>query len=101
MATDLSQWTPNIVEAGNYLVYCWPPNGTASRPNAATYTINYSGGSVTSSTIDQQTSPGGTWVLLHPTALPFAVGTAGDVTLSDAQSSGSFVIAEAIRFVKQ
>ncbi len=89
-----AQYTPNIINAGDYNVYAWYPQG-ANRTVGAPYTINYNGGTATVA-VNQQAN-GGTWVLLG--TFNFASGTSGNVVISDNfADSGNVVMADAVKF---
>lgn len=85
-------WTLAVPEAGNYNVYAWWDEGT-NRAADTKYTINYEGGSDTI-TVCQQ-NRGGRWNYLGN--YPFNVGNY-NVVMTDNATSGSYVIADAIKF---
>ena len=88
-------WTPNITEAGNYLVEVHYV-GESDRATNAPYTVYYNGGSKTYP-VDQTTpTAAGAWKTLG--IHPFAAGTTGKVVLGDV--SGKAVIADAVRLTK-
>lgn len=89
------RWRPDL-EAGNYSVYYRIPDGTSSRATNAPFTVYYSGGSQTINVNEQ--GLGGPWVLLG--SYYFAAGTGGYVELTDNGTYGSYVIADAMKFVK-
>jgi uncharacterized lipoprotein YddW (UPF0748 family)/chitodextrinase len=92
--TRSARWTPSIVSAGNYNVYCWYPAGTNRTP-AAPYTVYWNGGSATTN-IDQRAN-GGQWILIASNK-PFLVGKGGSVKLGNATSPTN-VMADAVKFV--
>ncbi|MDF2938979.1 MAG: hypothetical protein K0Q90_4352 [Paenibacillaceae bacterium] len=94
---DKVRWTLALGEAGRYAVYYRLPDGNAGRATNAPYTIFHSGGS-TQVRVNQQTVPGGSWLLLG--SYDFLAGTSGYVELTD-QANGTYVIADAVKFVKQ
>ena len=92
--TKTADFVPTILTAGTYDVYEWHPQG-GNRTTAASHKIVYSGGQQTL-TIDQTTN-GGKWNLLG--RYTFAAGTTGKVTIDNNFSTGSVVLADAIKFV--
>jgi hypothetical protein len=94
---DKARWRPSLYTAGNYAVYYWLPDGDSSRASNAPFTVYFNGGSQTYP-VNESVSPGGQWILLG--VHPFASGTSGYVELTD-NANGSYVIADAIKFVKQ
>lgn len=94
-ATASCAWTPNLPSSGSYDVYIWYRQGT-NRANNAPFTINYQGGSSTVY-VDQSTN-GGSWYKIG-TSLPFAAGTAGNVTLDNSAQTPKVVMADAVQFV--
>ncbi|MBA4147156.1 MAG: family 10 glycosylhydrolase [Verrucomicrobia bacterium] len=88
------QYTPNIQTAGSYAVYEWHSQGS-NRTTGAPIVVNYSGGSQTVS-LNQQIN-GGQWNLVG--TYNFATGTSGNIRITDNFSTGSVVIADAIRMV--
>jgi hypothetical protein len=85
---------PNFALAGNYQVYEWHSVG-GNRTTAGKHVINYNGGKQTVNV--NQTVFGGQWNLLG--TWNFAVGSAQTVTINDNYSTGSVIIADAIKFV--
>jgi lysophospholipase L1-like esterase len=83
-------FTPDIPAAGIYPVFLrW--TSFTNRATNVPVTVNFNGGSQ-SLTINQRES-GGTWFKLG--VFPFAAGTTGSVTITDAGTNG-FVIADAL-----
>ncbi|MEK3885591.1 polysaccharide lyase family 8 super-sandwich domain-containing protein [Paenibacillus sp. PL2-23] len=89
------RFRPNLPAAGDYKVYYRIPDGDSKRATNAPFTVYYSGGSQTYA-VNQQVSPGGSWVLLGTHA--FAAGTSGYVELTNA-GNNDYVIGDAIKFV--
>jgi len=93
--SDQATWTANLPSAGNYAVYArW--TAESNRATSAAYSVVHSGGTATVNANQQANN--GTWVLLG--TYSFAAGN-NNVRLSCWTSSGSFVCADAVRFVKQ
>ncbi len=88
-------WRPTLVRGGTYAVYYWLPNGAADRAPDATFTVRHATGAA-QLRIDQRVSPGGTWRALG--SFVFLPGTASTVELTD-RASGTYVIADAVKFV--
>ena len=88
------QFSPTIPALGNYDVYEWHSAG-ANRTTDGTLIVNFKGGS--QSFFLNQTAGGGQWNFVG--TFSFAAGSAGNVKITDAFSTGSVVIADAIRFV--
>ena len=88
------QYTPDITVAGNYDLYEWHSVGS-NRTTDAPIVINYNGGSVTKR-IDQ-TVNGGKWVYVG--RYNFAKGTTGNIRIADNFTTGSVVIADAVKLV--
>ncbi len=88
------RWTPNIITAGEYTVYAWWTY-YASRPSAASYTLQHNGGSSVVTKAQNDQSLGGQWVELG--TYTFAAGSAGYVELTS-NTSGNFS-ADAIKLV--
>ncbi len=89
---DVARWTFPVASNGTYDVYAWWLE-SATRPSNVPFTVYYSGGSNTVR-VDQRAG-GGQWNLLG--SFPFIV--TGTVSVSDAVSSGTDVVADAIRLV--
>jgi len=94
--SDSARWSANLPVSGNYLVYARWTNGT-NRATAAPYVISHTGGSTTVN-VNQRLN-NGNWVLLG--TYNMAAGTSTRVSLSCWTTSGQFVVADAIRLVKQ
>ncbi len=88
------EYRPTLQASGNYNVYEWHSAGT-NRTTDAPIQIGYNGGTQTV-TINQQ-SNGGTWVLLG--TFNFSAGTTGYVRIKDNFTTGTVVIADAVKFV--
>lgn len=89
-----AKWIPNIRTAGNYNIYMrWSAH--ANRPDAAPLEIKYNGGSSTDTarTVNQTTN-GGTWVLIGNYYL--TAGT-GNYVMIKATDSG-YTVADAVKF---
>ncbi|KRE63341.1 golvesin C-terminal-like domain-containing protein [Paenibacillus sp. Soil750] len=89
-------WKPTITQSGNYKVYYRLPNGNGDRASNAPFTVYYNGGSQTF-LVNEQTSPGGNWILLG--TFDFALGATGYVELTD-NANSNYVIADAVKFTK-
>jgi len=92
--TQYVEYRPNLPASGNYAVYEWHPEGT-NRTADAPIAIKYHGGSQTVR-INQKIN-GGQWNLLG--TFNFAAGTAGYVRIQDNFTTGTVVMADAIKFV--
>jgi len=88
------EYRPNLQASGTYSVYEWHSQG-ANRTTDAPIEIGYDGGTQTVP-VNQQIN-GGTWVLLG--THNFSAGTAGYVRIKDNFTTGSVVIADAVKFV--
>ncbi len=88
------EFRPNILTAGSYQVSTWYVQG-GNRATDAPYVIASQGGSQTVD-VNQQVN-GGQWFPLG--TFPFAAGTGGYVRITDAFTTGSVVIADAVKFV--
>jgi hypothetical protein len=88
------EYRPNLQASGNYSVYEWHSVG-GNRTSDAPIAITHNGGTQTV-TINQQAN-GGTWVLLG--TYNFSAGTAGYVRIKDNFTTGTVVIADAVKFV--
>jgi hypothetical protein len=88
------EFRPNLQASGNYNVYEWHPQGT-NRTTDAPVEITFNGGTQTV-TVNQQIN-GGTWVLLG--TFNFSAGTTGYVRIKDNFTTGSVVLADAVKFV--
>ena len=95
--SDAAIWRGNIPSDGSYKVYVRYTSGS-NRASSAPYIVYHTGGSTTKN-INQQ-SNGGAWVL-HGTYNLYKGSTANRVALSCWTSSGTYVIADSVRFVKQ
>ncbi len=88
------KYTPTIAVAGNYDVFEWHAQGS-NRSTDAPIVVKYNGGTVTNRI--NQTINGGTWVLVGK--FNFAAGTTGNVKVQDNYTTGTVVIADAVKFV--
>ncbi len=94
--SDAATWKVDLTQSGSYEVFArWTTGG--NRATAAPYIVYHTGGSTTVPVNQQQNN--GTWVSLG--TYSFNSGNATRVALSCWTGSGSFVIADAIRMVKQ
>ncbi len=87
------QYAPSL-SAQNYQVYEWHSQG-ANRTTAGQIIVNYNGGSQPLSI--NQSINGGKWNWLG--TFNFAAGSSGNVRVTDLFSTGSVVIADAIKFL--
>lgn len=88
------EFRPTLQASGNYSVYEWHSVG-GNRTTGAPIEIGYNGGTQTVS-VNQQAN-GGTWVFLG--TYNFAAGSAGYVRIKDNFTTGTVVIADAVKFV--
>ena len=86
-------YTPNIPVSGSYGIYEWHTAGS-NRCSSVPFTVSYDGGSQTYSVNEQ--ANGGKWNLLG--TLPFVAGTSGSLQISNVNTNGNVVIADAVRF---
>ncbi len=93
-ATMKAVWRPTLPEDGDYNVYYWLPTGSTSYATDAPFTVYYDGGQQTYP-VNEKQAAGGAWVLLG--SHYFKAGDAGYVELTN-QASGSYVIADAVKF---
>ncbi len=96
VATDTIRWTPDIPEEGEYAIYIAYATVEGST-NAASYSVNYSGGTKHFS-VNQQIG-GRTWIYLG--TFHFFAGAApelGSVYVTNGAASGRVVTADAVRF---
>nr|AAG42262.1 putative xanthan lyase XalB precursor [Paenibacillus alginolyticus] len=93
---DKIRWRPTIPVTGDYQVYYRIPDGNTARATNAPFKVYYDGGSQLY-TVNEQTVPGGVWMLLG--THHFLAGTTGYVELTD-NANGSYVNADAIKFVR-
>ncbi|MFA6084258.1 BNR-4 repeat-containing protein [Mucilaginibacter sp.] len=96
--TNYVKWRATIPAAGDYSVYVWSPDGLATRATNATYVVYHSGLNTTYHV--DQSLPGGKWVFLGTHAFTTLTTGNGVVMLTD-QGNNQYVIADAVRFVKQ
>jgi len=97
-ATRRCRWTPTIQQAGPYDVYVYYQIGS-NRTTGAPYKVVYSGGSLVSVQNQYSSTPNqGGWFLIG-SDLPFDVGTAGYVELSNNTPDTRYVSADAAKFV--
>lgn len=95
--SDAFTWKGTIPSDGSYKVYARWTTGS-NRSTTAPYVVYHSGGSTTVN-VNQQLN-NGTWVLLGTFNL-FQGSTADRVKLSCWTTTGFYVVADAVRFVKQ
>ena len=88
-------WRPQLHVSGIYAVFYWLPDGATDRASNAINTVHHAAG-VSQMTVDQRAPSGGVWRSLGTFAFPS--DTTGAVVLTD-QASGTYVIADAIKFV--
>ena len=88
------EYIPNIPVAGNYQVYEWHSVGS-NRATDAKYQIYPNGDAQT--VVVNQTVNGGRWNLVG--TYNFAIGRPGSVRINDNYSTGTVVIADALKFV--
>lgn len=93
--SDEAKWSANL-PAGKYTVYVWYTQGS-NRASAAPYFV-YSKAGSTKKTIDQRAN-GGRWVSLG--TYDMAGGTMPRVGLSCWTNTGTYVVADAVKFVPQ
>lgn len=94
--SDPAQWTVTLPTDGTYKVYAYWSAG-ANRAAAAPYVITHTGGNTTVNA--NQRINGGQWNLLG--TWNFYQGTAVRVKLSCWTTAGYYVVADAVKFVKQ
>lgn len=94
--SDSAKWTVTLPTTGSYKVYAQWAAGS-NRAKSAPYIITHSGGNVTVN-VNQQAN-GGQWNLLG--TWNFNSGTAQRVQLSCWTTTGYYVVADAVKFVKQ
>lgn len=94
--SDSATWNVNLPTAGNYEVYArWTAD--PNRATSAPYIITHTGGSTTVNA--NQRNNNGVWVSLG--TFNFTSGAANRVSLSCWTSSGTYVVADGVRFVKR
>lgn len=90
------RFTPVVPETGTYQVYtCWPPAGT--RATNVPFTITHASGTQTVS-VNQQA---GTTAWLSLGTYTFNAGAGGSVLIETTGTDGFYVIADAVKFVRQ
>jgi hypothetical protein len=94
--SDPAKWTVTLPSDGTYDVYAWWTAGSNRAPSAP-YIITHSGGNATVN-VNQQVN-GGQWNLLG--TWNFYQGTAVRVQLSCWTTTGYYVVADAVKFVKK
>jgi hypothetical protein len=87
-------FTPYLPRSGRYRVSVWYVAGT-NRTADAHFTVRHAGGATTVVAVNQQAG-GQTWASLGE--FDFDAGTSGEVKLSNRATTGSVVIADAVRF---
>lgn len=91
-----ARFTPNLPVAGTYKVYAmWNSSGTGRATNVP-IAITHAGG--TTNVVKNQNLDSGQWVLLGTHT--FNAGTGGNVLITTTGTDG-YVIADAVRFVKE
>ncbi|MEQ8820721.1 MAG: D-alanyl-D-alanine carboxypeptidase [Sumerlaeia bacterium] len=95
--SDAAYWRGTIPSDGSYEVFVRYTAGS-NRATSAPYIVYHTGGSTTVNV--NQTTGGGTWKSLGTYSL-YQGSTANRVALSCWTGSGTYVIADAVRFVKQ
>ena len=95
-ASDSAAWEADLSDSGSYKVYARWTTGS-NRATSAPYIVYHDGGSTT--VYCNQQEDNGVWKLLG--TFNMNAGTATRVRLSCWTSSGSYVIADAIKLVKQ
>lgn len=88
-------YTPNIATAGTYEVYEWHSVGS-NRTTVAQHQVKHSGG--TSTVYVNQRANGGKWNLLGTWSFPTGTACYARITDNFPSSSGSVVIADAVKF---
>jgi hyaluronate lyase len=97
-------FAPSLSTAGTYKVYArWSaksePPAAMDRADNVPYTITHANGTTPAIPVNQQINPG-EWVLLG--TYSFSAGTGGKVKISNSgTAAGTYVIADAVMFVKQ
>jgi hypothetical protein len=94
--SDSAKWNVTLPSDGTYKVFVRYASGT-NRAAAAPFVVSHTGGNTTVN-VNQQAN-GGTWVQLGQ--WNFFQGTAQRVQLSCWTTAGFYVVADAVRFVKQ
>lgn len=92
------KWRASIPSAGNYAVYYWLPNGKSDRASNARFTVWHDSQSTTYLVDQRQT--GGSWKLLGTHFMTISSTGNGVVVLTD-EGDNAYVVADAIKFVKQ
>jgi hyaluronate lyase len=93
---DKIRWRPTLPVTGDYEVYYRIPDGNSGRATNAPFMVHFDGGSQLYA-VNEQTVPGGTWILLG--SHHFVAGNTGYVELTD-NANGTYVNADAIKFVR-
>jgi len=91
-----ARFTPNLPSAGTYKVYAMWNSAGSDRATNVPFAITYAGG--TDNVVKNQNLNGGQWNLLG--TYTFNAGTGGNVLITTTGTNG-YVIADAVRFVKQ
>ncbi len=94
--SDAAQWSVSLPASGSYKVYARWTAGS-NRASSAPYQITHSSGTTTVNVNQQQNN--GTWVYLGQ--WNFNSGTAVRVKLSCWTTAGYYVVADAVKLVKQ
>jgi len=90
------QFVPNIAASGTYQVYEWHTAG-ANRAADAKYQFNNGTTGASQTAVINQVGSGGTWNLLG--TFVFSQGTCCTVSLTDSFTTGSVVVADAVKLV--
>ncbi len=88
-------WSTELPATGDYEIFYWLPEGYKNRPSAAQYVISSNDG-VQKVSVDQRAA-NGEWISLG--IYQCAKGSSCVVSLSNEVSNGSYVNADAIKFV--
>lgn len=100
--TQTVRFTPNLPASGTYEVFAWWPAATNRSPSVP-FKVTHASGNLTVN-VDQRTN-GSQWYSLG--TYTFSAGTTGNVLITNAYTgplpvpSQCYVIADAVRFVKQ
>jgi O-glycosyl hydrolase len=95
--TNWVKFRAAIPTADEYDVYYWLPDGAGDRATNAQFLV-WHGGTSTTITVNETPVPGGSWIKLGTWAMTTSTSGNGVVQITD-QGDGSFVVADAVRFV--